>query len=572
MNQVSPALRTVRLTLSFVLAVSVFPFPAVGAAIRVAPVRTAPIGGAQAGIGAPVLSPIGGSGTSLSHTAPGLGSALPVPTALDASVSGIAGHGAPAAARIGVAVKQGMSPAASAGISAGGSPASAKTAASLAMRAKTAAVVPAGKDFRTPVTTRESLKELTKSEAPSIQWDGSGKFSPMAKTAVAGRSARGVNQWLSPSSWKQRLLGANQDDLTAQIEAYDWKPVPGQGPRGEVLIPQHGPMRYIRDRAAYCATFLNSFRWRITTRTTGLWRRYKTKAETTGPRRAVKNSRAFFLANLTMGSTGRFGMFGLRVTHRSVIISDAWKLYNRYFAGDSETTVAFSNLIARAHRYNPNKRATQFRKILQVGLREASVLPNEDIPAYFDSLATDEGGKALEEYQENKQQGVMEIFNGILNETILELNEDLPRGQRVVGMLLMGSFVTGVAGPDSDLDAQGIAENGSTRHLPEFFRRLKKKWAEAGMAHHPIGDFQYALPVSKGFIDSMHRDPYWIFSPYPDVVDALQSSPDEDFKRRPSKIRRATGHLFHAVYLTTLAVILVGYDLYNWSKGLIRGS
>jgi len=153
------------------------------------------------------------------------------------------------------------------------------------------------------------------------------------------------------------------------------------------------------------------------------------------------------------------------------------------------------------------------------------------------------------------------VFDKAVRDTILEINAGLPRGQRIAGAILLGSFANGAAGPGSDLDVQTLAENGSPVHIERFVQRLRERWDEAGMSHHELGPYQYALPLSRGLIRRLHREPYLLFTPYPEVRELMRYSPVGSARQWRPRRRGLTGRVFNRLYMGVVASILAAYEL-----------
>ncbi|MFH1725509.1 MAG: nucleotidyltransferase domain-containing protein [Elusimicrobiota bacterium] len=422
------------------------------------------------------------------------------------------------------------------------------------------------------------LKELAASKASGPLWENTKKLPGLEASGAAaatpsptpagtaalragGRAPALKARAVLAGIRDQLFLDLRRYDRRQDTESFDWRPVSEPRHRDQVRIPERGWKLQARDAYLYLRIYLRSLLWRSTTRLYYRWEQVKTGArERRGAKRAVRRLLPFLLANLVMGSTGRVETFGLRTAHNRIVVADAWSVFNRYFRTDQAATGAFSRLILRARHYNPNRRLTQFRKILVTALREASVRSPAELPAYFDSLVTTEAGQELIEFQKDGQRRTLEVFDRAVRESILAVNKGLPAGRRVVGAVLMGSFANGGAGPNSDLDIEIVTENGSTVHLKAFYDGLKARWKAAGMSRHPIGDFEYALPVSKSLISRMHQEPYIVFSPYPEVIEALQRSPAEERARKVRRVRKWTGRLSHALLISVWLLSLAVYE------------
>ncbi|MBI4349219.1 MAG: hypothetical protein HY553_20445 [Elusimicrobia bacterium] len=346
---------------------------------------------------------------------------------------------------------------------------------------------------------------------------------------------------------------------------------PGESFRAPAAEPRLDPEARIppaksgrlRDAWTYSRIVLSSLYWYTGPRLIERWDELAAKLREAGDRpRAVRDIRGFFIAHRVLGSTGSYSPLGFRVASNRIVAKDAVEIYDRYFAKGREAKRAFVRLIQRAQHYNPNRRSTQFRKAIFHALREASVLPPDEVAAFFDKQLGPEKSARLEAYQRDVQGKVLAAFDVAVNEVLSEMNRGLPAGERVVGALLLGSFANGAAGPGSDLDVQAIAEGGSTRFNDEFIKRLKARWArEEEWSGSPVSTFQYVMPASKRLIARVHREPYLIFSPYPEVTAAFTRTPEQEAADAPSTIRTVRGWLFQRYYTMVLYGVLAAHDL-----------
>ncbi|MEE8424576.1 MAG: hypothetical protein V3S11_02040, partial [Elusimicrobiota bacterium] len=465
------AAKTLRSSFSTALALclTLSPFPQAAAAVRAAPkIRViAPaasaVGAAGLGVSLPELS-LNSTLSSLSFSGLGTGLKTPslaLPTALQASLAALP---------------------------------SARTAE--APRAEERA------------TDADRLRSISKAKDPKPLWTGSRPknaaapslpvfAAPSAAGAFGGLLAKGED-----SSPEPRENGVDAG-YAADTEA-------------DVLIRRRTPWLWVRDAILYARITASSLYWYTFPRLSQRWDQLENAiAKNPGVRHAVRDFPGFFIAHRVLGSTGNYAPMGFRPATNRIVVSDAWHIFTTYFSHDKPARKAFSHLIHRAQKFNPNRGSTQFRKILFHALREASVLSREELPGYFDSLVTNAKAAMLEEYQAAEQAQILAQFDQIVRETVLERSGGYPAGKRIIGALLLGSFANGSAGPLSDLDVQLISEDGLAAFVPGFFRVVKQKWIAAGLQKdHPIGNFQYALAPSKKLITRIHRESYMVFSPY----------------------------------------------------------
>lgn len=373
-------------------------------------------------------------------------------------------------------------------------------------------------------------------------------------TGGAARRATG-EVWAGRSANPRSLLGRPSAPAAAAKAE-----LPADAP---VAIPERTLSRRMADAAHYFKITGSSLWWYTFPRLVERWDEVAEGIEGGHPR-AVRHIMGFFIAHRVLGSTGSYAPMGFRVAANRTVILDAWRIYIRYFRGDAGSAEAFARLVARATVYNPNRRSTQFRKVIFHALREAAVMSPDKVPAYFDSLLTSDKSAALAAYQASRQAAVLQLFDGAVKKVIVELNAGLPRGNRVVGAVLLGSFANGAAGPGSDLDVQTLSEDGGTAYNAEFLSRLKKLWKTAGDPTHPVSGFEYALPLSQPLLQKIHREAYLVLSPYPEVVAAMSTAP-EDLTRHGTA-RTKGGLAFVVFYSAVLFGVLAAYEAWRLAK------
>ena len=365
---------------------------------------------------------------------------------------------------------------------------------------------------------------------------------------------------------RNRFWNAGLCRLLAQAQALAGPAAePRLDPDARITPPNRGR---VRDAWLYSKIYLSSLYWYTGPRLVERWVELRDNLKKAGDNpRAVADIRGFFVAHRVLGSTGSYSPLGFRVASNRIVAKDAVEIYDKYFVKDRESKRAFTRMIQRAQHYNPNRRSTQFRKAIFHALREASVLPPDQVASFFDGQLGPEKSAGLEAYQRDVQSNVLAAFDTAVNEVILELNQGLPAGERVMGALLLGSFANGAAGPGSDLDVQAISEGGSTRYNGEFIKRLKRRWErEEEWSGSPVSTFQYALPLSKRLIARVHREPYLIFSPYPEVTSAMTRSAEQEAADAPSTIRTIRGWLFQRYYTIVLHAVLAAHELGELAK------
>jgi hypothetical protein len=342
----------------------------------------------------------------------------------------------------------------------------------------------------------------------------------------------------------------------------------------QVRIPRVTPGSRVRDWVQYMQITGSSLFWYTFPRLFQRWDQLKEQidaAQAAGHDTAVRQFVNFFIAHRVQGSTGSYAPMGFRPGTNRIVVRDAWHIFNRYFEPDTASRDAFRRFIDRAKQHNPNRRSTQFRKILFHALRAGSVLPRKELPAFFDNLATGEVGSSLETFQRERQPHVLATFKRVVEETIVELNADLQPRSRIVGALLLGSFANNAAAPGSDFDVQTLTADGRARNVGAFNALLKKNWKSTEYAdEHPVGGFQYALGPSKPLLNKIHLEPYIIISPYPEVVTAMSRTEAEQAQAQATSTKSFRGFLFQVAYSHLLLFVLAGYGARKFLRSLTR--
>ncbi|HVE12914.1 MAG TPA: nucleotidyltransferase domain-containing protein, partial [Elusimicrobiota bacterium] len=432
----------------------------------------------------------------------------------------------------------------------GAAPSPARSAAARALpgaarAANAPADAPAGRQASGPTA---ALRSFAGASDPGHLWDGARAPRPDADPAG--------------TRWDAARLSA-----LAAADSARSSSEPGPGIERPALpapasMPRSTAAGRARDALAYYRLASSSLFWYTFPRLIERWNELRDSlAASSSSSHAVKDFRGFFIAHRVLGSTGSYSPMGFRVATNGVVSEEAWHIFNRYFSVGPEATAAFARLVDRAQRFNPNRRSTQFRKVVFHALRAASVLPPESVAAFLDSIATEDAARALADFQATRQNEILEALDETAREAILDANRELPAGQKVVAAVLLGSFANGAAGPDSDLDLQVVSEDGSAAAATAFNRRVKALWKARG-GTSPISGFQYSLRYSRDLVEMVHPESYRVITPYAGVRDALSRRPDEA-TRTISRTPSWWGRAFQAAYTALLHVILALYEAWK---------
>jgi len=227
---------------------------------------------------------------------------------------------------------------------------------------------------------------------------------------------------------------------------------------------------------------------------------------------AVSDARGFFVDSRMMGMLGGPSIVGSRNGSDEYMKSEALALFDRYFVSPGpETQKAFSDFVDRAIRYNPMRSASNLRKQLRKGLQGASVIAPEEMRAHFDGLAQPEAIVVAAEFQRDEQERILAAFHRAVSEVVDE--EDPSASDRVVGVVLLGSFATGSATPTSDFDLHVLTNNGGSRRVAEFVKRLERRWsADPDSKSHPINGADFGFLPAREMLLNIHNDRFLIMS------------------------------------------------------------
>lgn len=300
----------------------------------------------------------------------------------------------------------------------------------------------------------------------------------------------------------------------------------------------------LSDRYHYARLYVQNYWWYTVKHIENLWSPYRKKLLAARQARtplAVTKPREFFSYMRVMGQQGTFYVLGFSSLSDEKVLVEARAAFKAYFnAGGvgAREAEAFEGFLERARNYNATKRAqTYLRKVVRDSMLAASVKPVSEVAAFFDGLLREDLSEKTAEFQAGEQQRILGLFRQAVEETIRE--EHGPAPDRVIGLLLLGSFATGAANPKSDFDTHLITANGGDGRVAAFNRRLKARWSALGAdAANPVNGQDFPYPPSKDPITWVHDVHYLVLSPDQELVSALERKPGEGasfmMKREPS--------------------------------------
>ncbi len=285
------------------------------------------------------------------------------------------------------------------------------------------------------------------------------------------------------------------------------------------------------------------------------WREYR-KLRAAAPaviagKASVSNARGFFVDSRMMGMIGGVRTVGSRSGSDAYVSGEAIKLFDRYFdvAGDVEARPAFLAFLDRAVLYNPMRSSSNLRKHIRKALHGASILAPSEMKAHFDKLMGPEINAGAAEFQNDGAQAVLDAFRVSISATVAE--EDLFAPDRVVGVVLLGSFATGAATPTSDFDLHVLTDNGNSRRVPGFLERLERRWnADPNSKGHPVNGADFGFLPSRSMLLGMHHDRFLVMSPDAELERSLSppgSITDRAPPEEPTRLKNAEWKFYNGL-------------------------
>lgn len=257
----------------------------------------------------------------------------------------------------------------------------------------------------------------------------------------------------------------------------------------------------------------------------------------------VTDARGFFVDSRMMGMIGGVRTVGSRSGSDAYVKSEAIKLFDRYFAvaGDAEARPAFLAFLDRAVLYNPMRSSSNLRKHVRKALHGASILAPSEMKDHFDKLMGPEINARAAEFQHDGAQRVLDAFRAAIAATVAE--EDPSASNRVLGVVLLGSFATGAATPTSDFDLHVLTANGGSTRVAAFLERLEKRWnGNPDSKTHPINGADFGFMPSRPMLLGMHHDRFLVISPDQELERSLSppgTAADRAPPEEPSVLKRA---------------------------------
>jgi hypothetical protein len=328
-----------------------------------------------------------------------------------------------------------------------------------------------------------------------------------------------------------------------------------RGPAGapRPAAPAASWLQSLRDRKHHAVLLAQNYYWCFVTHILSVWPSYSKnwKDAAAKPAPAVTDPRGFFIAMRLAGTSGRFYVLGAAPRDDAGAITEFRAAFARWFDGPgigSREREALDRFMARALDYNAERRApTNMRKNVREALLKASTMKAGDIAPYFDSLMKDEAARETWNFQnKGAQKRVLDAFR----ETLLGVldREDASAPDRVVGAIVLGSFASGSAGPNSDFDVELVSLGGKSGRRDAFTDKLVAAWKARGLhATNPVTVHAYPSPPSRGAVDRVHSGDYFVVSRDAELVAALSRAEGEAPKFSMVRVLTPRGRVNRAV-------------------------
>lgn len=352
------------------------------------------------------------------------------------------------------------------------------------------------------------------------------------------------------------VVGAPSAAAPAAAPALAALPAPAAGPAAPAAsaapapAPAEAPLWDGGMPASDARRLLNAAHWETTkfffTSRVKLLREMieQQKAESAGKVRAVEDLESMWLDWRVQAYAGRVTTAGFQVADRATIRAQALKFFDKHWGHDPASRAAFRRYLDRVDATVPLERPSNYRKHAYSAPFDLAGLSSAEVPAKLDSLLTGEHTAAIAAHRDGPQAAKLAAFKAAALAAIAEVNAGLPKGKRVVSVILLGSYSIGQSTPQSDIDYQLMTEDGSPDAIAPFNAALERHWTTDRVAK--LESFQFALPPSREVVQESFLEGYQVISPDAGAVAAL--SKDAFAPKEPTGWSRLRGKAFGAFY------------------------
>ncbi|MCX5794992.1 MAG: nucleotidyltransferase domain-containing protein [Elusimicrobia bacterium] len=279
--------------------------------------------------------------------------------------------------------------------------------------------------------------------------------------------------------------------------------------RRQSYQPETGLRAALKDRVFHAHLLAHHLYWYTVTHIQDLWPGYQEKLRklaARGEASAVTRPRTFFSFMRVMGETGIFHVLGFAALNDQAVLEESRRTFDRFFDGPGigpAQREAFARFLDRIAVFNVAHRAhSNMKKHIRDALLLASVMPARDIAPFFNSLALKDKTDEIEQFQRQGAPEIIKAYQEAVRQTLAE-EPDTP--DRILGVVLMGSFARGAATPTSDMDTEPLARDGQDGRTQAFNDRLIARWEALGLQRaNPITPHEHALHPSPGLLSMIH--------------------------------------------------------------------
>ncbi|MEK7233885.1 MAG: nucleotidyltransferase domain-containing protein [Elusimicrobiota bacterium] len=320
------------------------------------------------------------------------------------------------------------------------------------------------------------------------------------------------------------------------------------------------PRASVADRLNGFGLLTKNYYWYSVTHIEEMWPSYKLRwqaAKAKGEAN-VSHPRAFFSYMRVAGISGRFYALGAAPLEDDAVIVQLRAGFIRWFdapgAVGARELAAFDAFTARAKAYNLEYRAPpSMRKHIRDAMIKASTMERSLLTPFFDSLLLEKTAREISDFQKKgEQKRILDAFKKELMDTLAE--EPKAAKGRIRAVILLGSFATGSAGPNSDFDVDLLTDGGSRVRSGAFIKRLTDRWINTGYnASNPVTFHAYPSAPTRGILDLIHTRDYLVISLDDELAATLQRKPD-DYAPRVIRTVSLRGKVNRAVHYV-LAIV-----------------
>lgn len=232
------------------------------------------------------------------------------------------------------------------------------------------------------------------------------------------------------------------------------------------------------------------------------WKYYQAlwtqKADSAAP--AVSDPVGFFSETLGMGQVFWTGtVLGPKISLK-IILDTGRRVFKRHFEPKApESVKAFEGFLDRVLQLEKGPYPNRTRKLIQDALIKASVLPAQDVAAYFDGLLLPDYMERVERFRSDRQPVILRSLSREVESLLKEKARSHygPGRYNVAGVIVTGSYAYGTALPESDMDLFVLTWDGTSRDVSEFMAQLDglrsaqgwPNWKDFGRHHNVLSVF-----------------------------------------------------------------------------------